>query len=150
MPTGLEEAETERRAGGRALWRLKCAQHLAGAVEIQVLMAAGPAADAGHGDIPSTLTGREFYAGAGAADDAARIGVLLALTRRLADQVMLLTARILHGSSSRIMESDGLLVSHREVVEGSGRRVHSITDEGRVTLDQLRRALRELAEEVLE
>ena len=27
--TGPETAEAERRAGGRALWRLECAQHLA-------------------------------------------------------------------------------------------------------------------------
>lgn len=99
VPTGLEEAEAERRAGGRALWRLECAQHLTGAVEIQVLMAAGAAAYPGHGDIPITLTGREFYGGAGADDDAARIGVLLALTRRLADQVMLLTARLRRGDA---------------------------------------------------
>ena len=49
--------------------------------------------------IPITLTGREFYGGAGAADDAARIGVLLALTRRLADQVMLPTARLRRGDA---------------------------------------------------
>ncbi len=67
VPTGLEEAVAER----RALWRLECAQNLAGAVEVQVLMAAGAAADAGHGDIPITLTGREFYGG-GVDDDAAR------------------------------------------------------------------------------
>jgi len=97
--TGPETAEAERRAGGRALWRLECAQHLAGAVEIQVLMAAGAAVDAGHGDIPITLTGREFYGGAGATDDATRVGVLLALTRRLADQVMLLTARMRRGDA---------------------------------------------------
>ncbi len=99
VPTGVEEAEAERRAGGRALWRLECAQYLTGAVEIQVLMAAGAAAYAGHGDISITLTGREFYGGAGADDDAARIGVLLALTRRLADQVMLLTARLRRGDA---------------------------------------------------
>jgi len=99
MPTGSEEVEAEQRAGGRALWCLECAQHLAGAVEVQVLMAAGAAVDAGHGDIPITLTGREFYGGAGAADDAARIGVLLALTRRLADQVMLMTARLRRGDA---------------------------------------------------
>lgn len=62
-------------------------------------MATGAAADADHDDIPIMRTGREFYGGAGATDDAARVGVLLALTRRLADQVMLLTARLRRGDA---------------------------------------------------
>ena len=62
-------------------------------------MAAGAAADAGHDDTAITVAGREFYSGAGAADDAARIGVLVAMTRRLADQVMLLTARLRRGDA---------------------------------------------------
>lgn len=48
------------------------------------------------------------------------------------------------------MENEGLLVSRREVVEGRTRRVYSATDKGRVVLAEARRALRELAEEVLE
>lgn len=95
--TAEETVEAQRRAGGRALWRLECAQHLAGVVETQVLMAGGAAVDAGHGDTAITLAGREFYGGAGAADDAARIGVLVAMAQRVADQVMVLAARLRRG-----------------------------------------------------
>ncbi len=48
------------------------------------------------------------------------------------------------------MEAEGLLVSRREVVEGRTRRVYSATDKGRAMLAEARRALRELADEVLE
>jgi DNA-binding PadR family transcriptional regulator len=48
------------------------------------------------------------------------------------------------------MENEGLLVSHREVVDGRSRRVYSATQKGRAVLAETRRALRELAEEVLE
>ncbi|HEX2274345.1 MAG TPA: PadR family transcriptional regulator [Acidimicrobiales bacterium] len=48
------------------------------------------------------------------------------------------------------METDGLLVSRREVVDGHTRRVYSATDKGRAVLADARRALRELADEMLE
>jgi hypothetical protein len=41
MPTGREQDQAQRAAGGPVLWRVQCAHHLAGAVECQVLMAAG-------------------------------------------------------------------------------------------------------------
>ena len=70
------------------MWRLECAHHLAGAAETQVLMAGGAAADAGHGATPILWAGWEFYGGAGMADDAARVGLLVAMTRRLAEHIM--------------------------------------------------------------
>lgn len=48
------------------------------------------------------------------------------------------------------MEADGLLVSREELVEGHRRRRYRATEEGRRVLEQTRRALRELADEVLE
>ena len=63
VPTAPEEAEAQRRAGDRALWRLECAQHLAGAVEMQVLMAGGAAADAGHDHTAITRAGWSSTAG---------------------------------------------------------------------------------------
>ena len=47
------------------------------------------------------------------------------------------------------MEAEGLLRSHAVVVDGRRRRRYSATDEGRHTLAETRRALRELAAEVL-
>ncbi|MCY9783720.1 PadR family transcriptional regulator [Nocardiopsis sp. EMB25] len=47
------------------------------------------------------------------------------------------------------LESDGLLVSRQEVVEGRVRRLYRATDAGRRVLEQDRSALRELAREVL-
>ena len=134
VPTAPEEAEAQRRAGGRALWRLECAQHLAGAVEMQVLMAGGGAADAGHDHTAITRAGRELYGGAAAGDDATRVGVLMAMTHRLVDQVMLLTARLRRGDaddglSPLVMPSllvalglDGLL--RAAVDEGHGQKAH--------------------------
>lgn len=48
------------------------------------------------------------------------------------------------------MESQGLLVSREELVEGRRRRRYRATDQGRRVLAETRRALRELADEVLE
>lgn len=48
------------------------------------------------------------------------------------------------------MEAEGLLVSREELVEGRRRRRYRATGEGRRVLEQTRRALRELADEVLE
>ena len=47
------------------------------------------------------------------------------------------------------MEAEGLLRSRTVVVDGRRRRRYSATDDGRRTLEQTRRALRELADEVL-
>jgi DNA-binding PadR family transcriptional regulator len=47
------------------------------------------------------------------------------------------------------MQEEGLLTSTYKVAEGRRRRVYRATASGRRTLDAMRRALRELAEEVL-
>ena len=47
------------------------------------------------------------------------------------------------------MEEEGLLTSRHEVAEGRRRRVYRATAKGRRTLDAMRRALRELADELL-
>lgn len=47
------------------------------------------------------------------------------------------------------LEADGLLVSQRHVVDGRVRRVYRATRTGRAALTRDRRALRELAQEVL-
>lgn len=48
------------------------------------------------------------------------------------------------------MEEEGLLTSAHEVAEGRRRRIYRATPHGRRTLQQMRRALRELADEVLD
>ena len=48
------------------------------------------------------------------------------------------------------MEAEGLLISRDELVEGRRRRRYRATEEGRRVLADTRRALRELADEVLE
>lgn len=48
------------------------------------------------------------------------------------------------------MQKDGLLTSQSEVVDGRARRVYTITDKGREVLIGERRALAELAAEVLD
>ncbi|MFD4176873.1 PadR family transcriptional regulator [Streptomyces anulatus] len=47
------------------------------------------------------------------------------------------------------LEADGLLASEQRVVDGRTRRVYRATEAGRKALDEDRRALRELAREVL-
>ncbi|MGW7411084.1 PadR family transcriptional regulator [Streptomyces sp. NPDC054863] len=47
------------------------------------------------------------------------------------------------------LEADGLLVSEQQVVDGRARRVYAATGAGREALAEDRRALRELAREVL-
>ncbi|MFF7011092.1 PadR family transcriptional regulator [Streptomyces fimicarius] len=47
------------------------------------------------------------------------------------------------------LEADGLLVSEQQVVDGRTRRVYRATEAGREALAEDRRALRELAREVL-
>ena len=48
------------------------------------------------------------------------------------------------------MEAEGLLISRDELVEGRRRRRYRATEQGRRVLADTRRALRELADEVLE
>lgn len=48
------------------------------------------------------------------------------------------------------MEAEGLLTSGHDVVDGRRRRVYRATAKGRRTLQQMRAALRELADEVLD
>jgi len=103
MPTRDEAAGMEDLAGGRALWRLQVAHHLAGAVEAQVLMAGGACVDAGSGSTPVLLAGWEFHGGANLADDAARVGLLSAMARRLVDQVMLMVARKRRGEGDELL-----------------------------------------------
>lgn len=47
------------------------------------------------------------------------------------------------------MEADGLLASRHQVIDGHRRRVYRVTHKGRSHLTAMRRALRELADEVL-
>ncbi|WP_307865247.1 PadR family transcriptional regulator [Streptomyces montanisoli] len=49
----------------------------------------------------------------------------------------------------RRLEADGLLVSEQRVVDGRARRVYRATDAGEQALEEDRRALAELAREVL-
>jgi DNA-binding PadR family transcriptional regulator len=48
------------------------------------------------------------------------------------------------------MQAEGLLTSRDELVDGRRRRRYRATEQGRLVLDQTRRALRELADEVLD
>jgi DNA-binding PadR family transcriptional regulator len=48
------------------------------------------------------------------------------------------------------MEQEGLITSAYEVADGRRRRVYRATGKGRRTLEAMRRALRELADEVLD
>src|SRR6266545_1203142 len=103
MPTPDEATAMQGHAGSRELWRLACAQHLAGAVEAQVLMAAGACVDSGSESTSVLLAGWEFYVGANTGDDAARIGLLLAMARRLVDQIMLMVARKRRGEGDELL-----------------------------------------------
>jgi DNA-binding PadR family transcriptional regulator len=47
------------------------------------------------------------------------------------------------------METEGLITSHPEVVDGRARRAYVATAEGRRALEAAKRQLRELADEVL-
>jgi len=48
------------------------------------------------------------------------------------------------------LESEGFLTSRKVVEEGHARRVYTITADGRKALARMRKALRELADEVLD
>jgi DNA-binding PadR family transcriptional regulator len=48
------------------------------------------------------------------------------------------------------MEAEGLLASHPDVVEGRARRSYMATNKGRRTLENAKKQLRELADEILD
>ncbi|MEX1141646.1 MAG: PadR family transcriptional regulator [Thermoleophilaceae bacterium] len=48
------------------------------------------------------------------------------------------------------LEQRGLLTSRKDVVDGHARRLYRVTAQGRAELKRMRRALRELADEVLD
>jgi hypothetical protein len=103
MPAPDEATEMELRTGGRELWRLECAHHLAGVLEAQVLMAGGAAADAGYQTTPVLQAGWGFFDGASTAEDAARVGLLEAMARRLVDLLMLMVARQRRGDGDELL-----------------------------------------------
>jgi hypothetical protein len=103
MPTPAELTEMQDGSGGRELLRLMCAHHLAGAVEAQVLMAGSACVDAGSDTTAILQAGSDFHLGANAADDAARVGLLLAMGHRLVDQVMLMVARKRRGEGDELL-----------------------------------------------
>jgi hypothetical protein len=107
-PTRAERARIERHAASRELFRLECAHHLAGAAEMQVLMAAGAAADAieepaAEGSTRMLMSGWELFSGAGADQDDARVGLLAALAGRLNDAIMLMVARWRRGEGDELL-----------------------------------------------
>jgi hypothetical protein len=61
MPTAREQHQAQRAVGGPELWRLQCAHHLAGAVECQVLMAAGAVPAVKENATPMLLAGWELF-----------------------------------------------------------------------------------------
>jgi hypothetical protein len=75
--TDAEQARETERAGGVELHRLEMAHALAGAAEMQVLMAAGAAADAGADPAKITRASNMAYQGANCDDDETTV-VLLA------------------------------------------------------------------------
>lgn len=70
------------------------------------------------------------------------------LTKELASHGYEISPGTLYPTLHRL-EADGLLVSRQEVVEGRARRVYRATEAGRAALAEDRRALAELAREVL-
>ncbi len=107
-PTRAERARIEGQAASRELLRLECAHHLAGAVEMQVLMAGGAAAGARGGPAAEAsmrvlMAGWELFSGAGAEQDDARVGLLSALAGRLNDAVMLMVARWRRGEGDELL-----------------------------------------------
>ena len=75
--TAQERERMAYEAGTREVWRLGTAQHLAGVVELELLMAGGTAADAVEEQTPATATpillaGWEWFSGGAAPGDDAR------------------------------------------------------------------------------
>ena len=71
------------------------------------------------------------------------------MSRELAEHGYEISPGTLYPTLHRL-ESEGLLSSRRTVEEGRSRRVYKITAEGRKALRRTRKALKELAEEVLD
>ncbi|MET7422463.1 PadR family transcriptional regulator [Dactylosporangium sp. NPDC005555] len=70
------------------------------------------------------------------------------MTAELAEHGYQISPGTLYPTLHRL-ETDGLLVSEQQVVEGRVRRVYRATEAGRLALEEDRRALAELAREVL-
>jgi hypothetical protein len=107
-PSRAERARIERQSASRELLRLECAHHLAGVVEMQVLMAAGAAADAieepaAEDSTRVLMAGWELFSGASADQDDARVGLLAALAGRLNDAIMLMVARWRRGEGDELL-----------------------------------------------
>jgi DNA-binding PadR family transcriptional regulator len=70
------------------------------------------------------------------------------MTKELAEHGYGISPGTLYPTLHRL-ESDGLLVSEQQVVDGRVRRVYKATEAGKQALAEDRRALKELAREVL-
>ena len=107
-PTAHERERMAHEARTRELWRLETVQHLAGVVELQLLMAGGTAADAVEEQTPATATpillaGWEWFSGGAAPDDDARVGLLSVLAHRLNEMLMLMVARWRKGEGDELL-----------------------------------------------
>jgi DNA-binding PadR family transcriptional regulator len=71
------------------------------------------------------------------------------MSRELAEHGHEISPGTLYPTLHRL-ESEGLLISRKAVEQGRTRRVYKITAAGRKTLRQTRKALKELADEVLD
>lgn len=71
------------------------------------------------------------------------------MSKELADHGYAISPGTLYPTLHRL-EREGLLTSRKVVEEGHARRVYRITAKGRRALERLRKALRELADEVLD
>jgi hypothetical protein len=91
--TAAESAAETRRAGGEELHRLQMAHALAGAADMQVLMAAGVAADAGADPAKITRASTFAYTGANCdSDDDTKFTLVRVQAQRLASQLMVMAA----------------------------------------------------------
>src|SRR5260370_14537210 len=88
--TAAESAAETRWAGGAELHRLQMAHALAGAADMQVLMAAGAAADAGADPAKITRPSVFAYAGASCDGDDTKFTLVRLQAQRLASQLMVL------------------------------------------------------------
>jgi hypothetical protein len=70
---------------------------------VQVLMAAGAVPAVKENATPMLLAGWELFTGAGTAEDGARVGLLLAIARRLTDAIMLMVARQRRGEGDELL-----------------------------------------------
>ncbi len=91
--TGTELAAETDRAGGTELFRLEMAHALAGAADMQILMAAGAAADAGAE--PARIMHAADFACTGPnceKDDDAKVTLVRVQAQRLSTQLMVMAA----------------------------------------------------------